>query len=46
LRKEKPMATGKIHYEIHIKPAKGKWKMAGVMQSRDAAIRHGLIQKD
>ncbi|HBC55379.1 MAG TPA: hypothetical protein DCZ06_14045, partial [Alphaproteobacteria bacterium] len=34
------MATGKIHYEIHIKPAKGKWKMAGVMQSRDAAIRH------
>lgn len=34
------MATGKIHYEIHIKPAKGKWKMAGVMESRDAAIRH------
>ena len=34
------MATGKIHYEIHIKPAKDKWKMAGVMESRDAAIRH------
>lgn len=33
------MSTAEIHYEIHIKPPRGKWQFYGAMESRDKAIK-------
>lgn len=33
------MSTGEVHYEIHIKPPRGKWQFYGAMESREKAIK-------
>lgn len=33
------MTSGKVHYEIYIKPPKGKWQFFGAMESRDKALK-------
>ena len=33
------MSSGKVHYEIYIKPPKGKWQFVGAMESRDKALK-------
>ncbi len=33
------MSSGQIHYEIHIKPPRGKWQFYGAMESRDKALK-------
>ena len=33
------MSSGQIHYEIYIKPPKGKWQFCGALESRDKALK-------
>ncbi len=33
------MSSGQIHYEISVKPPKGKWQFYGAMESRDKALK-------
>jgi len=33
------MSSGQIHYEIHIKPPRGKWQFYGAMESREKALK-------
>ncbi|HEX4890807.1 MAG TPA: hypothetical protein VFW37_10650 [Alphaproteobacteria bacterium] len=33
------MSSGKVHYEIYIKPPKGKWQFCGALESRDKALK-------
>ncbi len=33
------MVSGEIHYEIHVKPAKGIWKFRGAIESREEALK-------
>lgn len=33
------MSSGQIHYEIHIKPPRGKWQFYGAMELRDKALK-------
>lgn len=33
------MSNTPVHYEIHIKPPRGKWQFFGAMESRDKAIK-------
>lgn len=32
------MTSGQIHYEIHIKPPRGKWQFYGALESREKAL--------